>query len=387
MAEVLAARGNDVKVLTGFPNYPYGKILDGYQQRWSHREVRGDVTVRRVPLYASHDNNGLRRAANFLSFASSSSIEAPRFLADRDVIYSYATPATAAAAPFLTHALRGIPYVLHVLDLWPESVLESGMAGGRSLRPILNATLNTALGYLYRHAAHVIALAPTMKQTLISRGVPSNKVSVVMNPADFETPVALDPEVRARLGRPDRTLAVYAGNVGQMQDVETIVRAAAMCQGDVPIDVAIVGSGTKATAVRELARNLGTDNIRFFDRVDNSEMPAIYAASDYQLVTLKDRAVFKQTIPSKLACSLSAGCPIISTVSGDVADMCAAGGFGFSCGPEDPTALAELFRLASAESEEARRRKRQAALDYYWSNMSMGATVDSLETVLAGAMK
>ncbi len=384
----LSERGHEVKVLTGFPNYPTGKIYAGYRQRWSHREVDGLVQVRRVPLYPSHDTNGIKRAVNLLSFASTSTA-AVGFLNDCDVVYAYATPMTAAAAAAVGHALRGRPYVLHVLDLWPDSVLESGMAGGPLVRPLLSSTLSGALRFLYRRAAHLIAIAPSMKQTLVDRGVPADKVSVIYNWCGDERPAppAFDAAVRARLGRPGRTLAVFAGNVGQMQDVETIVRAAAICQEDSPLDVAIVGSGTASTAVRRLAVELHATNIRFFDRVDSAEMPPIYAASDYQIVTLKDRPLFRATIPSKVGDALSAGCPIITTVQGDVAKMCAEGGFGFSCEPESPRALADMFRLACAEGEPARLQKGRAAWDYYRTNMSSAAAMESLEAILADAAR
>ncbi|MGH3788092.1 MAG: glycosyltransferase family 4 protein [Pseudonocardiaceae bacterium] len=386
IAAQLSQRGHDVKVLTGFPNYPTGKIFAGYRQRWCLRECDGPVQVRRVPLYPSHDANGIKRAVNFLSFAATSTA-AVGFLNDCDVVYVYATPMTAAAAAAAGQALRGRPYVLHIQDLWPDSVLESGMAGRSVVRYLLASTLSGALRYLYRQAAHLIAIAPSMKETLADRGVPADKVSVVYNWSADEGPEQLtfDPAVRAKLGRPGRTLAVFAGNVGQMQDVQTVVRAAVLCQDSSPLDVAIVGSGTAATAVRLLAAELCATNIRFFDRVDSAEMPSIYAASDYQLVTLKDRPVFRGTIPSKLGAALSAGCPVITTVSGDVAKMCADGGFGFFCEPESPKALANIFRIACAEDESARRQKRRAARDYYRMNMSMAAGIERLEVVLADA--
>ncbi|MGH3764956.1 MAG: glycosyltransferase family 4 protein [Pseudonocardiaceae bacterium] len=385
-AATLSERGHEVKVLTGFPNYPTGRIYAGYQQRWSHHEADGLVHVRRVPLYPSHDTNGIKRAINLLSFASTSTAAAG-FLNDCEVIYVYATPMTAAAAAAAGHVLRGRPYVLHIQDLWPDSVLESGMAGGSVARLLLSSTLTGALRYLYRRAAHLIAIAPGMKQTLVDRGVPAEKVSVMYNWSGYERPAppTFDPAVRARLGRPGRTLAVFAGNVGQMQDVETIVRAAALCQDDSPVDVAIVGSGTADAAVRRLSAELGATNIRFFERVDVTEMPAIYAASDYQLVTLKDRPTFWGTIPSKLGDALSAGCPVITTVPGDVAKMCAEGGFGFSCEPESPRALADNFRLACAAEEPARLQMRRAAWDHYWTHMSMSAGMENLETILATA--
>lgn len=384
--ERLAEHGHDVKVLTGFPNYPTGVVYGGYRQRWSHRERDGAVDVRRVPLYASHDTSGVRRAANHLSFAATSTA-AGRFLHDRDVNYVYASPMTAATAAAVAQRLRGVPYVLHCIDLWPDSVLESGMVGGSRSRRLIAGVLGAAVGYLYRHAEHVVAVTDGMAQMLLDRGVAPEKVSVIHNWSAYESidPADRDPAVRARLGRPDRTLAVFAGNVGQMQDVETIVRAAALCQDDTPLDVAVIGAGTAYAPAQALAEELGAKNVRFFGRIDSSEMPAVYAASDYQLVTLRDRPLFHATVPSKFTDALAAGCPIITTVPGDAARMCRDGGFGFGCAPEDPAALAAAFRLACAADDAGLARMRRLARQFYCSDLSMDTALLRLEAILAGA--
>lgn len=385
-AERLARNGHDVKVLTGFPNYPTGVLYAGYRQSWSHRERDCGVDLRRVPLYASHDTNGVRRAANFLSFAATSTAAA-WFLADRDVNYVYSSPMTAAAAALVLHRWRGIPYVLHSIDLWPDSALESGMVGGERGQRLIAAVLHSAAGYLYRHAEHVVALTDGMHQILLERGVPPEKLSVIHNWSQCESVDRsdCDPAVRARLGRPDRTLAVFAGNVGLVQDVGTIVRAAALCQDDAPLDVAVIGAGTAFGPARDLAEELGAKNVRFFPRVDAAEMSQVYAASDYQLVTLRDRPLFHATVPSKFTDALSAGCPIITTVPGDAARMCREGGFGFSCAPEDPEALAATFRAACAADDDARAAMRLRARQFYVSDLSMDTALTRLDAVLADA--
>src|SRR5262249_30034478 len=141
LAEELAIRGHEVRVLTGFPNYPEGRIHPGHRQRWNHMSSSGGVTIRRVPLYPSHDASALGRAANYPSLAATSSAAAMRFLSDVDVLYVYHPPATAFAPAALLRLLRRLPVVLHVQDVWPESVTASPMAprgpGGRLLHTAL----------------------------------------------------------------------------------------------------------------------------------------------------------------------------------------------------------------------------------------------------------
>lgn len=381
----LAERGHAVRALTGFPNYPAGELYPGYRQRWHHRERIGPVDVRRVPLYASHDDHPVRRAANYLSFAATSTA-AGRFLAGADVAYVYATPVTAAAAAVAARKLFKIPYVLHVQDLWPDSVTESEMIRNATTARIGARVIDSALRRLYAGAGHVIAIAPTMAATLQRRGVAARRVSVVYNWAADEAvaPVAPDPALRARLGRSGRTIAVFAGNLGTVQDLETVIGAAALSDADgTPVDVAIIGSGARRDALDRLVKDTAASNVRLLDPVPRTDMPAIYASADYQLVTLKDRPVFRGTIPSKLPSALAQGSPVITTVAGDVAAMCADGGFGFAAEPERPAALARVFHLAGAASADERRRMARAAREYYRSRMSQRASLDAIEAILA----
>lgn len=386
LCEGLVARGHTVKALTGFPNYPDGEIYDGYRQRWGHYELHDQVHVRRVPLYPSHDSNAARRAANYLTFAGSSTL-ACGFLADCDVVYVYATPMSAAVAAAVLRRVRGRPYVLHVQDLWPDSVIESQMVGASWTRRAVTGVLNAGLRLLYRDAAHVIAIAPTMQRVLHERGVRPDKTSVVLNwsPEESCRPTAADPVVRAALGRPDRTIAVFAGNVGTVQDVHTIVRAASLRRHGASLDVAIIGTGTETGSVRRLVERIGADNVRVLDTVSTAEMAGIYASSDYQLVTLKDRPVFRATIPSKLCAALANGSPVITTVPGDVAEMCRSGGFGFSSPPEDVEALAATFDRACAASPTERQRMSAAALDFYRTRMSRASSIELVESILVAA--
>jgi len=156
LAAELAARGHEVRVLTGYPNYPQGTLYPGYRQRWRQESFHGSAVVRRVPLYPSHDGSAVRRSANYLSFAATSSVSALRFLRQVDVLYVYHPPPTAYAAAALLRLVRGIPAVLHVQDLWPDAVVESPM-GGRAAG-VLHRVIGPAMRRLYRAAAGIVVI-------------------------------------------------------------------------------------------------------------------------------------------------------------------------------------------------------------------------------------
>ena len=387
LARELAARGHRVRVLTGFPNYPSGKLHPGYRQRWNETSVLEGVTVRRVPLYPSHDHSGARRAASYLSFAASSSAAAVRYLGGADVLYVYLTPATVFAAPALLRMLRGTSAVIHVQDLWPESVTSSSMAPSGIAGRLIGGVLHAAIRQTYRLASSIAVIAPSMRDIVVARGADPDKVRVVLNWADETVfrPVEATASARARIGHRNRCTIMYAGAMGPFQNIEDSIRAAAAVRDDV--DLVLAGSGIGEAAARDLATRLGADNVRFLGRLPASEMADLYAAADYQLVTLKDLAIFRGTIPSKLPAALSCGSPVVVGVPGDCAAIVERNDVGLACPPEDWRALADRFRRAAALSLADRAAMGSRALGCYRAQMSRRAGIDKLEDMLMEAAR
>lgn len=385
LARELVRRGHRVRVLTGFPNYPTGELYPGYRQRWNERSVMDGVTVRRVPLYPSHDSSGTRRAANYLSFASSSSAAAIRYLGAADVVYVYLTPATVFAAAAVLRVLGGTPAVIHVQDIWPESVTSSPMLPDGVGGNLVNGVLRVAIRQTYRLASAIAVIAPSMRDIVVSHGADPSRVRVVLNWADetFFHPVEATPSARARIGHRGRCTIMYAGTMGPFQNIEDSIRAAAAVRDDV--DLVLAGSGIGEAAALDLATRLGTDNVRFLGRLPMSDMAALYAVADYQLVTLKDLAVFRGIIPSKLQAALSCGSPVIVSAPGDCAALVRNRGVGLACPPGDWSALSKRFRRAARTPPGERTVMGRRARALYEAEMSRQAGVDLLEDMLTEA--
>ena len=387
LAEDLVARGHDVRVLTSFPNYPEGRIYPGFRQRWGDRSRQNGVTVRRVPLYASHDNSGLRRAGNYLSFAATSSLAGWQFLADVDVLYVYLSPATAFAAASLLHKLRGIPVVIGVQDIWPESVTSSAMAPTRPAGRVAEKMLHAMMRRIYRASAGIATIAPTMRDMVVERGADPARTRVVLNWAD-ETlfhPVEATDETRRDIGHRGRCTIMYAGTMGPFQNLEASIRAAASLAGQGAMDLVLAGSGIAEQAARDLARDLRADNVRFLGRRPAADMPALYGAADYQLVTLRDLPIFRGTIPSKLQAALACGSPVVVSVPGDCAELVENNGVGLACPPDDWQALADVFHEAAKLPADEHAQMARRARTVYQTRMSRQAGVDQLEDMLIDA--
>lgn len=381
LARALADRGHEVRVLTTFPHYECGRVSHGYRQRRRFLERDGSILVRRVPLFPSHSGNPVARILNYVSVAASMRL-ARSFVQGADVAYVYATPMTVAdPARVWSRSLR-LPFVLHIQDLWPESVTGSGLlptSVGRSMTVPLNRWLRA----IYGRASSVIAIAPTMRDMLIARGVPESKVSTVMNWSNDADDADPQPIIN---NRGDLHL-LYAGNLGRMQDVSTIVRAAAKLGDLEGLRITVAGSGVEESSLKSLATDLEVQNIEFVGRLSPLEMREFYQQADFQFVTLRDLPIFQGTIPSKLQAGLANGLPVITTVRGDVKRLVIERGVGLSAGPEDPASLASAIRRAYAMSGSERLALRQRARLLYESTMSKCGAIDVIEARLLAAIE
>jgi colanic acid biosynthesis glycosyl transferase WcaI len=389
LTEALAARGHEVRVLTGFPNYPEGRIYPGYRQRWHDVSTTGEVTVRRVPLYPSHDSSAVRRVANYLSFAATSSLAALRYLAGIDVLYVYHPPATAYAAAALLRLLRRVPAVLHVQDVWPESVTESPMALRGIAGTLAHRGLGATMRQVYRAAAAIAVIAPSMRELLVERGADPAKVRVVFNWTDeaLFRPVGPTEPARREIGHRGRCTVMHAGNIGPFQSIATAVRAAAAVDRSGEVDLVFVGSGIEEDSARALTAQLGATNVRFLGRRRPAEMAALYGAAEYQLVSLRDLPIFRGTIPSKLQAALSCGSPVVASAPGDCARIVEKSRVGLSCPPDNWPALADRFRQAAAVPPGDRAEMARRAQESYQTQMSIRAGVDQLEDMLRTAAR
>jgi glycosyltransferase involved in cell wall biosynthesis len=176
-AKALRERGHEVEILTGFPNYPGGKVYPGYRIRPFQREVMEGIPVIRVPLYPSHDNSAIRRVANYATFALSAAAIGTAAVKPADVMYVYHPPATVAFPAMLIGSIRRIPFVYDIQDLWPDTLGATGMVNNKSLLKMVGRWCR----WTYRAAARIVVLSPGFKELLVARGVPREKIEVIYN--------------------------------------------------------------------------------------------------------------------------------------------------------------------------------------------------------------
>ncbi|WP_432953643.1 glycosyltransferase family 4 protein [Micromonospora haikouensis] len=380
LAEQLAARGHEVRVLTGFPDYPGGQVYPGWRQRWRYETRSERLTVRRVPRWSAGDASVRARVAGWLSFAASAGTIGRGHLAGVDVLYVHQLPAATFAAAGLLRLLGAVPTVLHVQDVHPE--LE---AQGATPTPWA-ARVATATRWLYRSADLVAVAAPGMRDLVVAGGADPGRVRLVLNWTDERLFHPAEPTREARrLVRGDgRCVVMHAGTIGARHGLETAVRAAAPLRGT--MDLALVGSGPGEERVRRLAAELGTDNVRFVARRSPLEMADLYAAADYQLVMLRDLPELRGTIPGKLQAAFGCAAPVVASAGGDTVEIVERARAGLSCPPEDWATLADRFWLAATIPSAARLEMGRRGREAYLRDMSLRGGVDDVERLLHEAV-
>lgn len=228
------------------------------------------------------------------------------------------------------HARRlGVPFVLEVRDLWPESLV----AGGGSKGPAYHALNRLAL-YLYAKAVRIIVLAEGTAEYLVRRGIPKHKILFVPNGVDVER----FPEIN----RPRREsfTVTYAGAHGPANGLETVLEAAAILRDHPAICFHLIGSGPIKMKLIEDAQRRGLTNVRFDDPVPAYQVPEVLGESDAGLMVLRDSPLFSFGVsPNKLFDYLAAGLPVVCNVPGEVADLLGKSGGGIQAVDASPEAL------------------------------------------------
>jgi colanic acid biosynthesis glycosyl transferase WcaI len=386
IARALRDEGHEVEVLTGFPNYPTGDLYRGYQVRPYAVELREGIRVHRAPLYPSHDGRAVRRAANFLSFAAGASAVGLRVLRDVDAVLVYSTPATAAIPALVLRKLHGVPYVLLIQDLWPQTVTASGFMG-ESASGRAEKILHRFCDATYRGAAEIAVTSPGMSSLVQERGISPAKVSVVTNWADEDhfRPVARPVEVPKGLLTSRPFTAMYAGNLGDVQGLEVIIDAATLLRNEPGIGFVLVGGGVAEASLKATVAARKLDNVQFLGPQPVDRMADMLALGSVQLITLRNLPVFQSVLPSKVQATLASGRPIIGAVTGDAAAVIRASGAGDVVPPGAARELAEAVLATSKVSSSELEHRGAAGRAYYLDRLSRSTGARRLSELLVRA--
>jgi glycosyltransferase involved in cell wall biosynthesis len=338
--------GHRVTVITGAPNFPTGKVFDGYRNRLWQRERMDGIEVVRVWTYITANAGFAKRTLDYLSFMVTGFLAG---LVQRrpDVIVGTSPQFFTNCAAWMLSVFRWRPFVFELRDLWPESIKTVGaMEDSAALRLMERLEL-----FLYRRAAVVVAVTESFRRNLIARGINGDKIQVVTNGVDLTRfwPMERDPELAERFGLTDKLVAGYIGTQGMAHALETVLEAArrmaAMPEGQ-DVRFVLLGDGAQKQALKATATQMGLSNVIFLDSVPKAEVPRYWSLLDISIIHLRKADNFTQVIPSKLFECMGMGIPVLHGVAGESAEIVEREGVGLVFEPENTDALCDgVLRL------------------------------------------
>lgn len=346
LATALLESGHEVTTITGLPNYPSGQLYPGYRLRLWQKETMRGIRVLRAFEYPYHGRSVLKRLVNFWSFALSAPV-ASLFVSRPDVMYVWHPPLTIGVAAWLISRLRRVPFVYDVQDIWPEIALLSGLVKeGLMVRLMLRLER-----FVYRRADHILCVTEGARQNIIGKGVASDKVTVMPHWIDDEmlreVPEATRVEVRNRHGWSDQFVVIFAGNLGLVQGLDSVVCSAAALDPGTRVLIVFIGDGVDKDRLMAMAKEQSVETrVQFLDRQPMTAMPDFFAAADVLLVHVRRSQLAHYVIPTKTLAYLASGKLVVMAMEGAAADLVRESGGGVVLSPDDPEALAaELQRL------------------------------------------
>ncbi len=379
LALALKEKGNDVTVLTGMPNYPAGKVYDGYTWWSKRRDNMDSIPIVRVPLFARRESKGWQLALNYLSFVFFACLLAPWMLRKQsfDVVFAVNySPVTVGIPSIMMAKLKSAKHFFWVQDLWPESLVATGAIKS----PKVLATVRRLVRWIYNHCDYILVQSKSFVAPVVAAGAEEEKIHYFPNWAEaLYQPITLPSDAKEREEVPsDGFVAMFAGNLGSAQSLETIVGAAKQLK-DENIYWVFLGDGRRREWLEKEVSDQGLTKVKVLGRKAMETMPAYFALADVMLVTLRDDPVMATTIPGKVQSYLACGKPIIGALNGSGQTVIQESGAGYCVDSGDEHGFAQYVLEMSKLSAEERSQMGQAARDYYLAHFDREYLVQKLE--------
>lgn len=342
LSRSLTDLGHKVTVITGFPNYPTGNVIQPYRLRLFMNEIISGFIVRRTFLIPTSHKRLSARIINSLSFLLSSIIRSIPS-GKHDIVFASAPPLEIGIAGYIISRIKRLKFVFEIRDLVLDAAIEMNLIKN----PTAIKLTYLLEDFLYKKADMIVTVTEGFKKEIISKGIPDSKIQIIPNSADvdFIKPGRKNNLIRQKLNLFNKFIVLYAGNYGVSQKLTTIVEAAALTKDIEDLVFLMVGQGTEKNKVEILCSKLKLKNMIFLGSQPRNSMPDFYYASDVCIVPLRKIPTFKLTVPSKLYECMAAGRPIILSVNGEARQILENANAGIFVEPENPNQMAEVIRL------------------------------------------
>jgi glycosyltransferase involved in cell wall biosynthesis len=338
---------HNITIITGVPNFPKGKVFDGYKNKIYQSEIIYDLKIKRVWTFISSNEGFFLRIFDYISFLISSFF-CGIFSKKHDIIIATSPQFFTLLSGYFISLIRRTSLVLEIRDLWPESIVTVGAMSDKSMA--IKVLKKISL-FLYKKSDLIICVTKSFKKDLISRGINHKKIKVVENGFDLTKnlkPSLSIKEVEKKFKLSQNKFYVsFIGTIGMAHGLEIVLNAALKVNDNV--EFLIIGEGAKKTFLKNEVKKRKIKNIKFIDNLNWQEIVNINQLINIHLVHLKKDAEFKKVIPSKIFESMALKKPIIMGVDGESREIVNNAECAFNIEPENFNELVNIINTARAD--------------------------------------
>ncbi len=343
MAKFLQTHGHELVIVASDLNYQTGKRTVEHSGIYAEQNFDG-VRVLRSYIYPALHRSYFWRIISFFSFMFSSVWTALQ-VKDADLIMGTTPPIFQAVSAWFVALVRRKPFLLEVRDLWPEF----GVSMGVLKNPIVIALARWLEMFLYKRADHILVNSPAYREYMIAKGVPESKVTYIAYGTDVDmfNPSIDGSSIRQELKLEDKFVVLYAGALGQANDLDTLLRAAERLKEEERISFVLFGDGKERARLESEAKSKNLTNVIFAGTRPKKDMPLIVASADACLAILQDIPMFRTTYPNKVFDYMAAGRATVLVIDGVSRELIESSNGGVYVQPNDDAALAQSILALS----------------------------------------
>lgn len=341
--------GDEVTVITCAPNFPQGKVYDGYKNKWHQEEIIEGIRVIRVWSYIVANKGFIKRTLDFISFSITSFLAG--LFVKADIIIATSPQFFTALSGRTLKFWKRIPWIMEVRDLWPESIKTVGaMNNGLFIK-----YFEWQEKRCYKSAKHIVVVTDSFKQRLIERGIPKSKISVIKNGVDrnlFIPSQTKDQEIEKTLGITEKKVIGYIGTHGMAHKLDFILNCAEILQTTKPeYHFLFIGNGAEKDRLTQICKTKKLTNVTMLDSVPKKEVKRYISVLDICLINLRKSELFTTVIPSKIFENAAMEVPILMGVEGEAKEIVKKYNAGLCFEPENQNDfIKKLSEISKAET-------------------------------------
>ncbi|MBM7571375.1 glycosyltransferase family 4 protein [Aquibacillus albus] len=347
MARHWVELGNEVHVVTCFPNHPTGIIPKKYRGMKYMYEKMDGIHVHRNYVYATPNKGFIKKTLGHISFMFSSVLLSMRKIKNPDVIITSSPTFFSIFSGYWYSSRKKASFVLEIRDLWPAAMIELGVMK----EGFITDTLEKMELFFYRKSKRLIMVTKSFKENVVNRGIDENKVHVITNGVnqDLFYPKKKNKDIIKKYNLNEKFVISYVGAHGISQNLSTILKVAKSLEDDKEIQFLFIGEGAEKDKLKQIASEQEIKNVTFVDSQPKEVIQEFYNTSDISLIPLKDIELFKTFIPSKMFEIMACGVPIVASLEGESADILKESKAAEVVKPDDPEQIKKAIKKLKSD--------------------------------------